>query len=230
MQGKFGKLKYLANELEHSFNLADKNKLNIHIKKMREIIDEIELESTNKQNFRKKAIFDKIQSSFDRQRDSDKIDSAISVGINNIDIEEIKNSDKEKNYIYKKINTIPFLIKPIKNHGVSDIYNGNFLERFCEIRTQDLMNALCINQHNAFWHQHQTIKGNVYGAVPKELLSENSINILKKLKWEMVDVDIFDFGKNKEDEDVIIKTCEDKFNDYILVVESSTDAYLALVF
>ncbi len=206
MQGKLGTLKYLVDEIEHSFHLADRDKIDIQIKKIRELLNEIEAES------RQFPIREKVD-----------IKKTLQDDVKMETLEVVK-------YPHKKINNIPFLVKSTKEYEGQDIYDGNFLERFCDMRTQDLMNAKCINHHNVFWKQHQTIHGNVYGSVPKELISEESVNELKKFKWEVVNVDIYDFGKKAEDQELIIKACRTNFKKYILVIEKSTDAYLALVF
>ncbi len=235
MNDKLNTLKYLVGELEQSFNLSDKNKINMQINKVREVLNEIEREALTMPTFQK------IQDSGDNLENNESREENRGTGresseINGEDNKIYKTNkvsvepNKVVKYPHKKINSIPFIIKPTEIYGVTDIYDGNFLERFCDSRTQDLMNALCINQHNAFWNQHQTINGNVYASVPKELLKDDSIESLKKLKWKTVDVDIYDFGKKTEDEAVIIQACQSKFKKFILVLEKSTDAYLALVF
>lgn len=128
---------------------------------------------------------------------------------------------------YEKINTLPFLYKP--THQM-DVYEGNYLEQFCEQRTEQLMKTLCINQHNAFWSQHRTVSGNVYGSIPKELIQPTSVVELVRCSWQVVNVDILDFGVNIDDEKNLISYCKDVFKHYILIVEESTKAYLALVY
>ncbi len=148
----------------------------------------------------------------------------------NIQIDVAMSQSDLELYKCRKINKIPFLIKPIQNKGVNDIFEGSYLERFCDRRTEDLMSAACINQHNAFWNQHTTINGNVYASVPLELLTSRSVEILKKLQWNAVDVDIYDFPKNARDAMKMTQVCKNEFENFILVLEHSTNDYLVLVF
>ncbi len=132
-----------------------------------------------------------------------------------------------KNNPYKTINTISFLMKPILRHN---LYEGEYLERFSEERTEQLIGAQAINKHNEFWKQHETIRGNIYGSVPYELLEETSSRKLINSGWEVVDVDIHDFGKIQPDLTSVIEFCTSNFEYYILVKEMSTDTILVLVF
>lgn len=140
---------------------------------------------------------------------------------------QVRGEEPQKPLPYRTINTIPFLMKPVIR---GNLFEGSYLERFSEERTEQLMQARAINNHNEFWKQHDTIRGNVYGAVPVELIAEDSVESLMGRGWEKVEVDILDFGTHRVDHRQIAEFCENNFDYYILVKETSTDTVLALVF
>jgi len=133
----------------------------------------------------------------------------------------------KKAMAYRTINSLPFLMKPVMREN---LFEGNYLERFSEERTEQLMKARAINNHNEFWKLHETMKGNVYGSVPVELIAEDSAAILSNCGWETVSVDILDFGIKRTDYREIANFCDSTFDYFILVKETSTDTILALVF
>ncbi len=135
--------------------------------------------------------------------------------------------DTARDLPYRTINTIPFLMKPVMR---DNLFEGNYLEQFSEERTEQLMRSRAINNHNEFWKQHETIRGNVYGSVPAELIAEDSAELLINWGWEVVEVDILDFGRKRVDIRMVTEFCQKNFNYYILVKETSTDTILALVF
>lgn len=128
---------------------------------------------------------------------------------------------------YRLINSISFIMKPMMRQ---DLFEGNYLEQFAEERTEQLMQSRAINQHNEFWKQHDTLSGNVYGSVPIELLSDDSVNILKNFGWDEVEVEIFDFGGFRPDYRNVTLYCNKIFDNFILVKEVTTETVLALVF
>ncbi len=138
-----------------------------------------------------------------------------------------RDTDCRKEMPYRTINTIPFLMKPVMREN---LYEGNYLEAFSEERTEQLMRSRAINNHNEFWKQHETIRGNVYGSVPVELIAEDSVTALVTCGWEIVEVDILDFGQKRVDIRQVTEFCQKNFDYFILVKESSTDTILALVF
>lgn len=142
-------------------------------------------------------------------------------------VTQSRETDSRKDMPYKTINTIPFLMKPVMREN---IFEGNYLETFSEERTEQLMNSRAINNHNEFWKQHDTIRGNIYGSVPVELIAEDSVAALLNYGWEIVEVDILDFGRNRVDIRQVTEFCQKNFDYFILVKESSTDMILALVF
>lgn len=142
-------------------------------------------------------------------------------------VTQSRETETRKDLPYKTINTIPFLMKPVMREN---LFEGNYLENFSEERTEQLMHSRAINNHNEFWKQHDTIRGNIYGSVPVELIAEDSVTALLNYGWEIVEVDILDFGRKRVDIRLVTEFCQKNFDYYILVKESSTDMVLALVF
>lgn len=142
-------------------------------------------------------------------------------------VTQSRETEERKDLPYKTINTIPFLMKPVMREN---LFEGNYLEHFSDERTEQLMHSRAINNHNEFWKQHDTIRGNIYGSVPLELIAEDSAAALMKYGWEVVEVDILDFGRKRVDIRQVTEFCQKTFDYYILVKETSTDMILALVF
>ncbi len=133
---------------------------------------------------------------------------------------------KETGVYFKRINIIPFLYKPMY---ASNPYAGNFLENFSKERTFQLARAGAIDEHNKFWTAHQVINGNVFGSVPKELLSPDAVFELKRMGWEEVSVEVLDFGKSSDIKQ-LYEFCNANFNKFIFLNEQSTKSNLALKF
>lgn len=142
-------------------------------------------------------------------------------------VTQSRETETRKDLPYQTINTIPFVMKPVMREN---LFEGNYLEAFSEERTEQLMHSRAINNHNEFWKQHETIRGNVYGSVPVELIAEDSVAALVNYGWEIVEVDILDFGRKRVDIRQVTEFCQKNFDYFILVKESSTDTILALVF
>lgn len=134
---------------------------------------------------------------------------------------------KQTGVYFKAINTIPFLYKPI--HVVNP-YEGEYLERYARERYEQLTAAGAIAQHNNFWSEHNVIKGNIFGSVPKELLSEDAIYALKRMGWEEVKVDVLDFGRRITDIRAISEFLDENYTHYIMLKEEPTQSTLALKF
>lgn len=134
---------------------------------------------------------------------------------------------KETGIYFKRINTIQFLYKPMYSKNP---YSGNFLENFSRERTYQLTRAGAIDQHNRFWTSHQVIKGNIFGSVPKELISADAVFELKRMGWEEVAVEIIDFGKTTTDIKQLYEFCNANFNKFLFINEQSTKTNLALKF
>lgn len=142
-------------------------------------------------------------------------------------VTQSREPESRKEMPYNTINTLPFLMKPVMREN---LFEGNYLENFSEERTEQLMHSRAINNHNEFWKQHETIRGNIYGAVPVELIAEDAAAALVNYGWEIVEVDILDFGRKRVDIRQVTEFCQKNFDYFILVKESSTDMILALVF
>lgn len=123
------------------------------------------------------------------------------------------------------INELNFLYKPVDRINV---FEGNYLEYFAEERTDQLMKSRSINQHNEFWKLHQTVRGNVYGSVPSELIAGESVETLKRFGWKDVMVKIHDFGTLNVDVDELILHIEEQFEYFILLFEEETNTHLVL--
>ncbi len=147
-----------------------------------------------------------------------------------LEVEEFIPDTIDEDFVYelgksRVLNELEFLYKPINK---ASIYEGNYLERFSDERTSQLMKSRSINQHNEFWKMNQIVKGNVYGSVPSELLNNDSIETLRRFGWKDVWVKIHDFGAIKVSMDVFISELERKFDDYILLYEEETETHLVL--
>lgn len=130
-----------------------------------------------------------------------------------------------RNFIVSKINQIKFVYKPVDR---KDVYEGNYLEHFSKQRTEQLMKAKSINNHNEFWKQYQIVKGNIYGSVPQELISDDGYRDLLKMGWKIVNVNIYDFGIVNVDVDELINYCDENYEHYILVFEEETRTHMLL--
>lgn len=130
-----------------------------------------------------------------------------------------------KNVKSSKINTITFMYKPLR---VTNYFDGDYIVKFAEARSSDLKDAKALDSHNEFWIQHKTIKGNIFGSVPKELLKDESIKTLMKSGWNEAEVDIYDIKECFDDIKEITSFCENTFSNYILIEEELTNTHLIL--
>jgi hypothetical protein len=130
-----------------------------------------------------------------------------------------------RKFVSEVINELYFLYKPVERINV---FEGNYLERFADERTDQLMKSRSINQHNEFWKIHQTVRGNVYGSVPTELIADESKETLRRFGWKDVSVKIHDFGVLNIDVDELINYIEENFEFYILLFEEETNTHLVL--
>jgi len=135
--------------------------------------------------------------------------------------------DKTTGIYFKAINTIPFLYKPIQ---VENPYEGDYLERFSKERTEQLMRAGAMTQHNTFWTEHNVMRGTIFGSVPKELISEDAVYALKRMGWLEVKVDVLDFGRRVSDLKQVTEFCDENFEHFIMISEEPTQSTLALKF
>lgn len=135
--------------------------------------------------------------------------------------------EKETGVYFKTINTIPFLYKPV---DALDPFDGDYLERYARERTEQLTRAGAIGEHNAFWKDHNVMRGTIFGSVPLELLSEDAVFALKRMGWLETKVDVLDFGKRVTDFHQVLEFCEGNFRHYIMLSEESTQSTIALKF
>jgi len=126
---------------------------------------------------------------------------------------------------YKVINKLPFLLKPILK---KDFFKGDYLEKFAVERTMQLKEAEALITHNNFWKDHEDVKGNVFGSLPVEMMTANSVSKLMQMGWNKANVNVIDFKMKDKEEKIISKFCEKNFEQFILVKEKATGTYLAL--
>ncbi len=125
----------------------------------------------------------------------------------------------------KIINTIPFLYKPLTK---KNYFEGDYIIKFAEERTEELKEAGALEVHNEFWTEHKPIKGNVFGSIPKELLNEKSLKKILLSGWEDVDVNVIEILEKNITPKRIIDYCEKVYGHYILIKEETTKTYLVL--
>lgn len=130
-------------------------------------------------------------------------------------------------YHHDYINDVEFLVKPV---SVENIYEGDYLEHFVETRARQLRESNAEAAHNTFWTEYLTLHGNIFGAVPLELISEESAVMLQKTGWKKMFARVYDFGKELEVTMAFYEFCDEKFGRYIVVQESKTKAYMVLSF
>ena len=126
---------------------------------------------------------------------------------------------------YKVINKLPFLLKPILK---KDYFKGDYLEKFAVERTMQLKEADALITHNSFWKEHEDVKGNVFGSLPVEMMTANSVSKLLQMGWREANVNVIDFKMKDVKEKAISRFCEKNFEQFILVKEKATGTYLAL--
>lgn len=136
-------------------------------------------------------------------------------------------SQKDTGVYYKKINSIPFLYKPVE---AVDPYEGNYLERFSDERAYQLQVTKSMDGHNAFWKEHNVVTGNVFGSVPVDLIPPEAAAGLKKCGWKETFVEVLDFGKRVTDTRQLVEFCQSNFSKYIMISEEATHSYIALSF
>ena len=130
-------------------------------------------------------------------------------------------------YKHELINEVSFLIKPV---AVENVYDGDYLDHYVETRAKQLSEAGAEEAHNAFWTEYLTLHGNIFGSVPIELLTPESVAYLEKSGWKRVQVSVYDFGEALEITMAFYEFCDETFGRYIVVQESKTNAYLVLSF
>ena len=125
----------------------------------------------------------------------------------------------------KNINLVPFIYKPIikKNY-----YEGSYLEEFSHTRTAELKDAKALDTHNKFWINHEIMRGNIFGSLPKELVNKDSVSRLLRYGWDEVIVEVFEVIDRKCTMKELVDFCEINYKNFLMVKEKSTGAELIL--
>ncbi|WP_425447072.1 hypothetical protein [Dethiothermospora halolimnae] len=138
-----------------------------------------------------------------------------------------ENSDKTDN-LYKenleKINEISFLYKPLMK---KNYFEGNYLEKFGEERTEQLKMSGALQLHDKFWTSNNVEKGNVFGSVPKDLISSESANKLINFGWRDCNVTAYEVS-DKTTYGELVKICNILFKHYLIVTEMKNKTLLVL--
>lgn len=227
MLEKIRTLKRHVLELEASLKECEQEKFTHHAKEIRGILNQLEGE------------FNKSIKAFGELFDTDNIQielaepSSDQIDFKDVDIElDVEYNPSTGTVIHTNrhftsdiINELNFLYKPVDRINVFD---GNYLEKFAEERTDQLMKSRSINQHNEFWKLHQTVRGNVYGSVPTELLTPENLETLRRFGWKDVMVSIHDYGVLNVDLDELISHIEEQHEFFILLFEEETNTHLVL--
>jgi len=144
----------------------------------------------------------------------------------------IKNELEEKKKLTEDIqvnhiNSIPFIYKPVlkKNY-----YEGNYLEEFSNMRTSELKEAKSLDIHNKFWQTHEILRGNIFGSLPKELVSKESVSKLERYGWDEVVVEVYEISDRKCSMRDLVEFCELRYPNFLMVKEKNTTAELILYY
>jgi len=122
------------------------------------------------------------------------------------------------------ISSIDFLYKPM---GKKNFYEGDYLEKFAAIRTDELKRADVLKIHNKFWIANEIEKGNIFGSIPIDLINSESNKLLISYGWKSINVDIYknkEFTIKKDLFDLIKK----QFENYLLIKEKKNNEYFIL--
>lgn len=128
------------------------------------------------------------------------------------------------NVNFKYINTIEFIYKPMHH---MNIYEVDDVEGFVKERTEELIDSGSMEAHNGFWQEHEIVYGTVYGSLPKELLSVESIGRLKRCGWKEAQVEVLDIKQMVSDKEAR-QLVRDAFKHYIIIKETATKSMLVL--
>lgn len=127
---------------------------------------------------------------------------------------------------FSLISTLPFLYKPTE---IKNYYDGDYLEKFSERRTDDLKRAGALELHNKFWMSNNVESGNIFGSVPLELIDKDAVSTLLSYGWEQVDVSIYEISESINTRE-LDKFCSGAFNHYIIATEMRNGTKLVLDF
>ncbi|MFA5523279.1 MAG: hypothetical protein WDA24_02875 [Tissierellales bacterium] len=127
---------------------------------------------------------------------------------------------------FSLISTIPFLYKPIE---IKNYYDGDYLERFGERRTDDLKRAGVLELHNKFWMSNNVESGNIFGSIPLELINPDAVSTLTSYGWEKAEVSIYEIGEDISSKE-LDRFCTEAFSYYIIATEMRNREKLLLDF
>lgn len=144
---------------------------------------------------------------------------------NKIKSEMEEQKDIGKNIEVEIINEIDFLYKPILK---KDYYEGTYLEEFSEKRSEDLKLSNAITNHNKFWQSYEIIKGNIFGSMPKELLTDKGVMDLERSGWDQCKVEVIDILQRHCEFKELVEFCDVKYGKYVIVKEKSSDMEMVL--
>lgn len=119
----------------------------------------------------------------------------------------------------EKISETTFLYKPVTT---KNYYEGDYLERFSEIRTSNLQSCGAFDLHNKFWQAHEVLGGNVFATIPTELITDPQETKLDHLGWYKANVDIHEINVDEGNQLPIYKVNNNiskLFEHYLLVRE-----------
>ncbi|MGF7056575.1 hypothetical protein [Brassicibacter mesophilus] len=143
------------------------------------------------------------------------------------------NSKKSKTSFYdneyselEKISSLPFIFKPVT---VRNYYEGNYLEKFSEQRTDELKRTGILDLHDKFWTSNNVERGNIFGSIPIELIPKDAVSKLLGMGWEHADVTIYEVVKQMKLTQ-LINLCDKNFKHYIIATEMRNNSRLVLHF
>ena len=126
----------------------------------------------------------------------------------------------------EKISSIPFIYKPVT---VRNYYEGDYLEKFSEQRTDDLKRTGILELHDKFWTSNSVERGNIFGSIPIELIPKDAASKLLDLGWEYADVTIYEVIQEMK-LTKLIDFCDKNFKHYIIATEMRNNSRLVLHF
>lgn len=137
---------------------------------------------------------------------------------------ETIDDDYLNNVGLKFISSVPFLFKPIlkKNY-----YEGNYLEMFSEQRSDELKRAKALEIHNKFWLANNVEQGNIFGSIPRDLVSKESANMLITYGWKSVQTIAYDVDKGIRLSE-LVSICKKCFDNYLIVTERRENQLIVL--
>jgi len=148
--------------------------------------------------------------------------TAIKRKLNKEDI--IKEDRDEKITGFKLISTVTFLYKPVT---VKNYFDGDYLERFSEERTNELMKAGVLELHDKFWTSNNVERGNIFGSIPEDLIPKDSMEKLLSYGWKNTEVSVYETEKEIKLTE-LIKHCDSKLKNYLVTTEMKNRELLVL--